>query len=497
MNVIKTNDSIGMNTSGGFTPMQISLGTGPGVYGVLAHICRSPLEAVRQFVENAADAIQVAGEPAGHIDIHAVSVTRQGLVLTIEDNGAGISPDKMAQVLRTIGHSEKLRLALRGEKGVGILGFALLCEEMHISSSTGSLSNSSGSPTSACLVLQRSSIERGEGAVLDPCPMHHRESRGTTVTLIGVLPEAAAAINPKRLREYLGREFASDLRDRRYSMVFETAGRWETVEPLRLRGLAVLSDALPLEVWGSAVADVRLLPIDASPTGLHLYGRGGVRVCPLASVEELAGSVWLDRRLEGFVRCERLRLTADKTAIVQDGIYAQFIAALKAAEPRLAKSISDATQEHMDRRLAQVTRRVDSLVERFLKHVEEGAPLRPPVRRAGSNTTAIRGETPDTPPIARVAAQRRPGPIHFRIGEPGQVRQDWQSRGGAAMEVVEINSQHPDFLEAESDMERCSRYLFSLWAKEHLLAEYGSDSRKVAEVLLSWLNKADPLLTAR
>ena len=288
--------------------MQVSLGTGPGVYAVLAHICRSPLEAVRQFVENAADAIQVSGKPDGRVEIHAASITRNGLVISVDDNGAGMSADKLALVLRNIGHSEKLRLALRGEKGVGILAFALLCEELHISSSTGTDAGS-------CLVLRRSGLERGLGDVLTPCPLHARTSCGTTVYLMGILQEAMPSLNPKRLREYLGREFAADLRERRYSLVLETGGRWEAVEPLRLRGQSVMSEALPLEVWGNAVADIRMLPVDDSPTGVNLYGRGGVRVCPLSAIEDLAGSAWVDRRLEGFVRCERLRLTADKTEI--------------------------------------------------------------------------------------------------------------------------------------------------------------------------------------
>lgn len=94
-------------------------------------------------------------------------------------------------------------------------------------------------------------------------------------------------------------------------------------------------------------------------------------------------------------------------------------------------------------------------------------------------------------------AARRAEPVHFRMGQPQSVRSEWQSSGDPGLEMVEVNPLHPDFLEAESDVERCSRYLFSLWAKEHLLAEYGSDSRRVAEVLLSWLNKADPMLQAR
>ena len=48
---------------------QVKLHTGPGVFAVLANVCRSPQEALKQFVENAADAIEQAKIEDGQIAI--------------------------------------------------------------------------------------------------------------------------------------------------------------------------------------------------------------------------------------------------------------------------------------------------------------------------------------------------------------------------------------------------------------------------------------------
>jgi hypothetical protein len=47
----------------------LTLQTGPGVFEVLAHVCRSHQEAVKQFVENSADAIQQLSTDEGRMSV--------------------------------------------------------------------------------------------------------------------------------------------------------------------------------------------------------------------------------------------------------------------------------------------------------------------------------------------------------------------------------------------------------------------------------------------
>ena len=150
---------------------KVTLHTGPGVFEVLAHVCRSPSEALKQFVENAADAIEQAKTEEGQI---LIKLTYQPVLnglgahalqsITVEDNGVGITPEKMKQVLQQIGDSEKLHLALRGEQGIGLLAFALIAEELHLASTA-----KEGEPSS-CLVLKRQWLKKGHAEIIKNCP---------------------------------------------------------------------------------------------------------------------------------------------------------------------------------------------------------------------------------------------------------------------------------------------------------------------------------------
>src|SRR4030042_5062266 len=135
---------------------KVRLHTGPGVFAVLANVCRSPQETLKQFFENAADAIDQAKTEEGYIRLKLEykpggNGLKEDILhrLVIEDNGSGMTREKMNQVLHHIGDSEKINLSLRGEQGIGLLAFALIAGELHLASSAVD-----GLPSS-CLGLKR------------------------------------------------------------------------------------------------------------------------------------------------------------------------------------------------------------------------------------------------------------------------------------------------------------------------------------------------------
>jgi hypothetical protein len=67
----------------------------------------------------------------------------------------------------------------------------------------------------------------------------------------------------------------------------------------------------------------------------------------------------------------------------------------------------------------------------------------------------------------------------------------WSDNGGDA---VKINVFHTDFLSSERDDKRCAWYLFSIWAKQQLLKEYGTDAEALADEMVGLFSKAGPLL---
>ncbi len=85
-----------------------------------------PLSILREYVQNAADAIDsaqaqgvLAGGEAGRIDLEVHSDTRE---LMVRDNGVGVPGAEVERILASFGASEKRGKGLRGFRGVGRLG---------------------------------------------------------------------------------------------------------------------------------------------------------------------------------------------------------------------------------------------------------------------------------------------------------------------------------------------------------------------------------------
>lgn len=94
----------------------------------------SPVTVYREYVQNAADAIDAArtkgllrGPEQGRVSIELDHQARSAL---IRDNGSGIAPDQAARVLLAIGGSGKRGTAARGFRGVGRLSGLAYCREL-------------------------------------------------------------------------------------------------------------------------------------------------------------------------------------------------------------------------------------------------------------------------------------------------------------------------------------------------------------------------------
>lgn len=92
-----------------------------------------PLDAVREFVQNSADAIRAAEESdllhAGHGRIE-LAVDAQNRALTVRDNGGGVSRDEAVRRLVDIGMSDKDIAKDAGFRGIGRLAGIAYCDEL-------------------------------------------------------------------------------------------------------------------------------------------------------------------------------------------------------------------------------------------------------------------------------------------------------------------------------------------------------------------------------
>ncbi len=480
---------------------RVTLQTGPGVFEVLANVCRSHQEAVKQFVENSADAIQQATTDERRISVHLQYASdgdeKAGSLknIVVADNGIGMSREKMKYILGRIGNSEKVQLALKGEKGIGILAFSMVAEDLHIAST-----DTDGTPSS-CLVLKRPWLKIGRAEVIERCPRHTHSRRGTIVYLEDILPEVVDKLTKERLKEYLGREFANDLMQGSYAMSISDDHEFEPVPPKRYRGMKAMSTAISLGKFGSVTIDLHVLPWDMADATVSLYGRGGTRVCLLTDLEDFRALPWTDKRLEGYVRCDNLKRTADKSAVVLDQVYQAFVAELYRIEPEIREMIDRISASSLERRFEVVLGKTGRLVDRFLRYRERGLladlPYRSRSRRL-KRVAAATGDKEESPPSARrPAGPRDPAEAHglnIRLYSPPEEKAQSRSWLDRDTGCICVNREHSEFLLSQREDARCIRYLFTIWVKESLLEEYGSDAERLADEMVGRLSEAEPLL---
>jgi len=478
------------------------LHTGTGVFAVLANVCRSPQEALKQFVENAADAVEQASPRGGRISIqleyeppgngHGQDTLKS---IVVEDNGVGMSREKMYQVLGRIGDSEKINLALRGEQGIGILAFALIAETIHLASGV-----EEGKPSS-CLVLRRNWLKSGRAEIIARCPSHLHKRRGTTVFLEGILPEIAPQLGKARIREYLGQQFASDLRANLYEMTISDDHVSETIHPQHFRGVKVMSSSLPLGRRRSVFIELYVLPWEMSDAVVGLYGRGGTRICSLTDLPHFKELPWADRRLEGYIRCDRLKRTADKTAIVQNEVFNAFAAELGKLEPTVRELLLKVSAESLEQRFGIALSRASRLIDRFLRYREQGKltdlSLASAVGARKRNGDREARSEPKTGAVKPGVPRRTPVPTrapNIRLDTPSADKASYRSWYDPGQSEICINREHVEFLLSQRENKRCVRYLFTIWAKENLLQEYGENAERIADEMVGVLAEAEPLI---
>jgi hypothetical protein len=483
---------------------KIKLHTGPGVFEVLSHVCRSPQEAMKQFVENAADAIELTGTEEGQVLIKLTYETfgsngttmRLLKSIAVQDNGVGMNPAKMRQVLQQIGSSEKLNSALRGEQGIGLLAFALIAEELHLASTA-----EEGTP-STCLVLKRKWLKNGHAEIVRDCPFHKHTDRGTVAFLDGILPEIAPQLSKERIKEYLGQQFANDLRSNMYSLSISDDHAFEQVHPQRFRGVKIMAHHQPIERAGSAYVELYVLPWEMMDASISLYGRGGTRITALTDLQAFKMAPWNDQRLEGYIRYDRLKRTADKTAVVQDQVFQSFVESIRKLEPKVQQLIEEVSAESQERRFNILLGRAEKLIDRFLRYREKGLleklgihATAPVAVRAGAiehklESLPVHTAEHEPRPVVR-APSRAPA---IRIAAPSQDKSVYRSWYDPGERVICINREHQEFLLSQREDRRCLRYLFYVWVKETLLQEYGEQAQKVADEMVGLLAEAEPLL---
>jgi DNA-binding CsgD family transcriptional regulator len=241
-------------------------------------------------------------------------------------------------------------------------------------------------------------------------------------------------------------------------------------------------------------------PFEAGGATINQYGHHDIRFDTITYCEESNKKTWFGQGVAGRVPDDRFTSTSDEDAIFQDESSQALVGALHSPEQYIIEKIEQITQEYRQRRLMEIMNKVDRFIGYLLQDKEKaGIPKQKAVKNEGNPTAYARKiGLPPVRPSSRVHTVGDSSKEHLSLLQaelclpPKEMYQLRAWRDNA--NTIKINMLHTDFLASEKDDKRCAWYLFSIWAKQFLLDEYGTDAEALAEEMVSLFSRAGPLL---
>lgn len=373
-------------------------------FSLIRHLARSqsdPRKAVAELVQNALD------EQATRISIERRR--EQGeVVLSIRDDGIGVLPDlprrdALETIARNIGKSrkrqlsfdERLRAAMLGQYGIGILGFWAIGHEFKM------ISRVAGSET-WCLTLiedsERFSVEQLATEIGSP-------QTYTEVQVRRLHRGAMSATVGTRLAQYLAVELRGQLVRHGTEVTLHDAlarnphDRSIKVKPTELAG-EKLEGLPPIRVEGySQPIELQLHYVgDAEGAQVKLACSGAIVLDQLGEHPDYARPPWTDPRLAGFIDFPHLEVPpGSRRGFLPNEASQRLLDALRDVEPVVAKKLDEKQATDAARLSADVHKQLAKLFSRATDYVphldwlpvarsatseEPGAPAGAPVNAA-------------------------------------------------------------------------------------------------------------------
>jgi hypothetical protein len=488
---------------------------------------QDPKDALNEFVSNAADEYAQIGRRGARI---RVLLRRKGRypVIAIDDEGRGMTPERLREVARSLFESAKAGDARTlGEKAIGILAFQQLGGRCDI------VSRADGETRTAALRLTR-------GKASAELELHERrrarDRPGTTVYISDLDPGVLRMLTQRKVVDYLRRRRGPALARGDYEIEVVEGRHAELVTPEEPDGIRV---ELPAQqtLWGRIELSLHVSPDADRAHRVAVVGRAGTTIVDdVCELDELDHEPWSSGHVTGYVVFEGLQQTAGRRAILRDReAFPVFLDAMTAIEARLtaaiervAREVDEATAD----RLSQEIRRVFSRVLRELADLDN--PMRTPLGSEAGDGGVLAGlgdatvppgpngdgggrEPTEPPPLAELEppppiepsaeghttepssaapdGRRSRGLPDLRIDpEPGEARSRFDADDG----VVLYNDRHADYLLVKDDEAALLDYLATLVAKEYVVYNNPyAPSGELAEEMVRMLVRVRQHLRAR
>jgi Histidine kinase-, DNA gyrase B-, and HSP90-like ATPase len=428
-------------------------------FELIRHLARSqsdPRKAVAELVQNALD------EQASHIAIERFRNAGEP-VLSILDDGTGVIPElprreALTTIAASIGHSrkrqltfdERMRAAMLGQYGIGLLGFWALGHELRM------VSRVAESEVWALTLFEdspRYTVTRVPDVI----------GRGSTWTEVQIRRLHRAALGPTaggRLANYLSAELRGQLiRHGTEVRLVDRLGRASGEREVVIRPDHLAGEPLP------GLEPIRLpdfkYPIDVT---LHYAGdagpdsgrvrlacAGAVVLDDVTELPELSHSPWSDTRLVGVVDFPHLEVPpGSRRGIVPNEAAAALVQALLGLEGLVSQRLEErsraeasALSEDLHKQLARLFTRIST----FVPHLEWFPVTKRPGALDGAETGTL--VPPSAPPSGENQADDsepgllpvgplsfvsvRPTKVELAVGERRELRARANDEEGRAL----------------------------------------------------------------
>lgn len=250
---------------------------------------QDPKDALNEFVSNAADEYAESDRRGERIRI-VLRRKGQRPLIAIEDNGRGLSKDRLRDLARNLFESSKVGDARTlGEKAIGLLAFQQLGGRCDV------VSRTVDSDETWALRLTRGSAT----ASLDLERRKPRTTAGTTVFLSDLDPDVIRVLTTRKVVDYLRTRRGAAIASGDYEIEVIEGRTAELVTPDRPDGIRLDLPARPT-LWGRIEFNLFVAPNDGSRRRVAAVGRAGTTIIDdISELDEFNGEPWASDQIAG------------------------------------------------------------------------------------------------------------------------------------------------------------------------------------------------------
>lgn len=443
--------------------LMLSIGDEENVIRILGDVYNDPRDALAEFITNAIEA------KATKIYVFLHKRAREPYI-QVSDNGEGMTKDMLKHIAKNIGNSlKRYDPNTPGEKGIGILGFQAIAERCALVSRGNT--NRESFRLSLTAGTRKGSIEEEKERAL--------QFRGTDVYLYGVGDDKWRMFTREKLANHFKTKFRLDLLSDACSLEIVEGKEATPVRPEAYRGEPFYIDTLRTS-YGNIRLSLYILPSGKS-CSIGVYCKK-IRVLNLADLPEFACEPWTLSKVQGEITADFLTPTTGRGSFIRDRKhFPAWVKAVKSIEKQLASEVEHLTKEYSTAQTRKLYKRLKLAFQKVIAELNiEGMKRR---RKKRGDIIIPKGSEGSEGTVGRKKRKKNGGDgrkrkmkaFTFSWNEDSFANTDHpelRSYLDPKLLIININTDHRDYVKECQSAERKDAYFRTLTSKELTLYNY-------------------------